>query len=317
MIDGCAPDSELEAVFAQLIGLDPDGSRMAATLRRSIDMLLDGPNSGRYDWEQLHKTEKTHGGTLVEINFQREFKFEDGEKLDYRIAGVDVDCKFSQKIHGWMIPLEAVDKLLLVVWAWDPTSRWSAGVVRAKAEYLPETGGNRDKKRYLNEAGKQAVRWLFHDKPLPENALLHMAPDDVAAIYAKRSGQQRLNELARRAQGKLLTRNVVATVATANDPKPYKDPLKRLRNNGGARTQLRAEGIIVLGQFKNHCDIARQLELPVPGPSEFVSIRLAPRGPQHYGAPFVEIGGQEWVAASKDDPVVEAPMLPNVGSIRE
>ncbi len=38
-------------------------------------------------WDQLFKTEKTHCGTLVEINLHREFKFQDGTKLDYQIAG--------------------------------------------------------------------------------------------------------------------------------------------------------------------------------------------------------------------------------------
>jgi hypothetical protein len=50
-------DGELGAVAAELRGLDGDGSRMAAAIRGALDMLLDGQHTGRYRWDQLHKTE--------------------------------------------------------------------------------------------------------------------------------------------------------------------------------------------------------------------------------------------------------------------
>lgn len=50
-------DDELGAVAAELRGLDGDGSRMAAAIRGALDMLLDGQHTGRYRWDQLHKTE--------------------------------------------------------------------------------------------------------------------------------------------------------------------------------------------------------------------------------------------------------------------
>jgi len=48
--------------------------------------------------DQLYSTERTQGGNLVEMNLHREFKFQDGDKLNYRIAGADVDCKYSQTL---------------------------------------------------------------------------------------------------------------------------------------------------------------------------------------------------------------------------
>ena len=64
--DDRAPgDRDLAAVAAELRRLDGDGSRMAAAIRGALDMLLDGQHTGRYRWDQLHKTEKTHAGTLV------------------------------------------------------------------------------------------------------------------------------------------------------------------------------------------------------------------------------------------------------------
>ncbi|WP_067544670.1 NaeI family type II restriction endonuclease [Nocardia crassostreae] len=112
-------DPGLDQVAAELLRLDPTGLRTAKVLRDTIDQLLNGEVTGRYDWNTLIKTEKTHAGTLVEINIQREFQFGDGQFMDYSIAGFKVDCKYSQKFGGWMIPPEAVGHLCLLVWADD------------------------------------------------------------------------------------------------------------------------------------------------------------------------------------------------------
>jgi len=62
-------DVELEAVAAVVRGTDPDATRQAIgwVLRDTIDQLLDGQHTGRYRWEQLIKTEKTHAGTLSSL----------------------------------------------------------------------------------------------------------------------------------------------------------------------------------------------------------------------------------------------------------
>src|SRR5438874_2179323 len=112
-------DPERDRVASALRAADPDGSLLAAALRQAFDLLLDGQHTGRYRWDQLHKTEKTHAGTLVEIGLQRTFGLADGTTLDYSIAGVEVDCKFSHRSGGWMIPPEAEGYLLLLVQASD------------------------------------------------------------------------------------------------------------------------------------------------------------------------------------------------------
>ncbi|MEU8251806.1 NaeI family type II restriction endonuclease [Nonomuraea sp. NPDC048916] len=305
-----APDSEVEAVASHLLALDADGSRIGKAIRRSFDMLLDGQHTGRFRWEQLHKTEKTHCGTLVEINLQREFDFADGEILDYRIVGVEVDCKYSQKPGEWMIPPEAAGRLLLGLWASDRAGRWSAGLVRADERNL-NPGANRDAKRTLNRHGRAGIRWLFKDAPLQENILVHLAEADIDAIFRSTSGQKRVNELFRRVQRRLISRNVVATVAM------QEDYMKRVRGNGGARTTLRPEGIVIFGQFKSHVQAAAALGLPAPGPGESMSIRLA-RHKQHHGdARSIELDGQRWVVAADNDPVEPAPLLPNIGLLTE
>lgn len=301
---GPASDQELEAVAAQMQILDPQGLRTAQVLRNTLDQLYDGQRTGRYRWDQLYKTEKTHCGTLVEINLHREFKFESGIILDYRIAGTEVDCKYSQRLGGWMIPPETHDHLCLLVWAEDSQSpAWSMGLVRASENYL-NTGDNRDAKATLNEAGRNAINWLHKDAPLPPNVLLQLDPAVVDQIFRQKSGQKRINELFRSTFGMRVGRAVIATVAQQDD---Y---MKRVRANGGARTLLQREGIIILGQYKSHCAIARALGIDEPGHGESISVRVVPA--ESPGIGIAEISGQLWRIAKNSDPIVPAPSLPRI-----
>ncbi|GGQ50082.1 NaeI family type II restriction endonuclease [Streptomyces asoensis] len=297
-------DTELLDVHAKLMGMENSRDRFAAVLRDTIDQLLNGEVTGRYDWADLFKTERTHAGTLVEINLQREFKFADGESMDYRIAGVDVDCKYSQNFGGWMIPPEARGHLCLLVWASDYESRWSAGLFRVREEWLNQ-GGNRDAKLTVKARHRDKILWLWRDAVLPENVLLHMSPSDCTAVFASQSGQQRLNELFRRAEKRLISRNVVRTVAQ------QKDYMKRVRGNGGSRSALKPEGFLIMGDYDSHRSVAEQLGLPKPGEGEFISVRVAKRRPHHRDAPHVVLDGDAWVIATADDSPEAAPSLPS------
>ncbi|MFE9440990.1 NaeI family type II restriction endonuclease [Streptomyces sp. NPDC006602] len=297
-------DAELQTVRAELVSMEHSKERFAAVLRNTIDQLLNGENTGRYAWESLYKTERTHAGTLVEINLQREFKFSDGAAMDYRIAGIEVDCKYSQSFGGWMIPPEARGHLCLLVWANDNESLWSAGLFRVRDEWL-NRGGNRDAKLTVKAIHRDKILWLWRDAALPENVLLHMAPSDCAAVFAPQSGQQRLNELFRRAQKRRISRNVVRTVAQ------QKDYMKRVRGNGGSRSALQPEGILIMGDYDSHRTTAEQLGLLPPREGEFVSVRVARSRPHHQDAPQVVLDGQAWVVATPDDEPETAPSLPS------
>jgi hypothetical protein len=304
-------DAELHAVADELAESDPSGARIARVLRRTYDMLLDGQHTGRYRWDQLFKTEKTHFGTLVEINLQRVFGFADGQVMDFAIRGVDVDCKFSQSPADWMIPPEAVGHIVLGLWASDDQGQWSLGLIRATDEVLTTATGNRDRKRWLSPHGKASVTWLYKNKPLPENALLRIPPCDVDTIFTcSEHGASRVDMLFRLAQKRIISRTVVATVAQ------QADYMKRVRGNGGSRSRLRPEGIVIFGHFDSHRAVAEQLRLPVPAPGsgESVSVRLARRQPHHDGLPFVTLDGERWVAAMPGDPAAPAPLLPETKS---
>jgi len=173
-------DAARDSVVRALQQLDPDGEITGQVLRDTFDQLYDGARTRRYRWDQLFKTEKTHFGTLVEINLQRTFLFDDGAKLDYSIAGHEVDAKFSQSAGGWMLPPEAVGELCMVVTASDTTSKFSLGVVRA-SELLLNGGKNRDAKKTLSAAGRATIAWVH------EHADGHVDPDGRRQPHGERS----------------------------------------------------------------------------------------------------------------------------------
>lgn len=309
-------DPQLERVVAELRKLDPDGVRLGEVLRNTFDQLLDGQRTGRFDWADLRKTEKTHMGTVVEINVHREFGFADGTDMDYEIAGVEVDCKFSQSLGGWMLPLESVGHLCLLITASDDSSSFQAGVVRVTEDKLRQridrvTGevravANRDRKRQLSRTGMQQVVWLWGERKLPENLLLHLAPEARTKVMTPRGGSERLAELFKAAEGRLIRRSVIETVAR------QADALKRVRGNGGARESLEREGYVVLGHWAEHRRIAKELGLPTPSSGQFVSVRLVPTEPTGVEACWIQ--GQHYRRALPTDPLHPAPHVPRAGA---
>lgn len=296
-------DVEFDLVYVELLRIDPSGERTARVLRDTLDQLYDGQHTGRYRWDQLHKTEKTHCGTLVEINLHREFQFLDGDKLDYSILGIDVDCKYSQRRGGWMIPSEAFGKLCLLVTADDQASTWSAGLVRAD-EALLNLGRNRDTKATLSKAGRESIRWLHSGAELPPNILLDLPREAQEAILDPSSGQARVDELFRRTLGRRVGRGVIATVAQ------QADYMKRVRYNGGSRTRLQAEGIVILGDSAEHRSIAATLDIEVPQQGEAVAVRVVPASGGQLLRAFEAEGGW-WRQATSADPVHVAPRMGN------
>lgn len=302
-------DAELDAVEAQLLQLDPTGNQIATVIRDTLDQLYDGQHTGRWNYQQLHKTEKTHMGTLVEINLHRQFLFDDGDVTDYCIADVDVDCKYSMAYGGWEFPPEAIDHICLVISANDATSSWSAGLIRVRESYL-RGRPNRDAKRQITAASRYRIRrlWPAHGQ-LQENLFLQLDDETRERIFgakAKRGalhGQAKTNELFRSVQRRIIRRAELATVAQQDDF------MKRARGNGGARTHLRSEGILVLGHQDNDPLVAAALGLPIPKKGEFISARVVPARNDR-DDPVAMIEGRPWMLARPTDPVFAAPEIP-------
>lgn len=298
-------DVAMSDVVDALRTADPTGSRSAQVFRDTFDQLYDGQRTGRYRWDQLFKTEKTHYGTLIEINLRREFDgvITDGDILDYSICTHEVDCKYSQKLGAWMLPPESFGQLILCCTADDQAGTWNMGIVRV-TEGNRRTSTNRDGKTSLSAVGRSDIVWLHRDAVLPPNVLLQVPPEVTATILEPKSGQQRVNKLFRLVTNRRIGRNTVATVAQQDD---Y---MKRVRANGGARTTLRPEGYLILGgDYSIQRDIAVQLGTEVPEPGEFVSVRVKPV--DHSNQQSAVIDGRTWTLANAVDVIeVPAPMLP-------
>ncbi|WP_052442843.1 NaeI family type II restriction endonuclease [Streptacidiphilus neutrinimicus] len=282
--------------------------RFGAVLRQSIDEVLDGQRTGRFDLDLLESTEKTYLGTKVEIVARSAFQLDRGDDMDYSIAGHEVDAKFTSgtKSVNWTIPIEAMGHLCLLMAVDDRRSKFRVGLVRITDDAL-NAGRNRDGKRSLNITGRARIRWLVAEGDLPRNLLLGLPQEKREAIFRAsdgyrgggNGGQLRTNELFRQVQEQIVDRNTLVTVAS------QEDGLKRARD---ARKVLREEGILILGHQNDHPRIARALDLPVPAKGTFVAVRLAP-APTDTHRPCVEIGRTRYVAWREGDDRVVAPSL--------
>jgi hypothetical protein len=176
------------------------------------------------------------------------------------------------------------------------------------SEELLNTGKNLDSKRTLNVRGRDEVSWIFRDMQLPANVLLHMEPEDLDAISGAGSPTRRVAELFRRAEGRVVGRGVVRTVAR------QKDYMKRIRQNGGARDHLTPEGYLVLGgHLLDQRATAIALGLPEPSYGEFVSVRVTrvERGTDRRTA--FDARGVAWARTGEGDRVGPADFAFSVG----
>ncbi|MFE3677732.1 NaeI family type II restriction endonuclease [Streptomyces griseus] len=288
---------EVAMVRDELLGLDPSGRRMTAVLEHATGRLLDGELTGRFRWEELTRSEKATAGQLVGNLMRHDFRLDTRGPLDFRIAGVDVDLKVTST-STWIIPREAQGRVCVLVHLDHRRGLWSLGVVRATEDLLL-AGANKDGKRNLGRAGREAVEWVHKDSRLPVNVLNRLPAADLQAILAQTTGQGRVNELFRVAQRQSVTLPVLATVAR------QRDAAKKARD---AQRILAAEGILVLNHRDSGPEIARALGLPVPEKGTWVSVRLAPATEEERGSGrSVVLSGTWWRVAKPDDEVSPLP----------
>lgn len=271
--------------------------RFGDAIRQSFDEVFDGQRTGRYSLIQLSKVEKTYIGTKVEIVIQSEFGLERGQRMDYLVAGEEVDAKWSMRSGGWMIPTEAVGELCLCLTADDARSTFSVGMVRADEENLRRTA-NQDRKRQFNDDGKRSMVWLVNEGELAENLLLRLSEEERSAILnSALSGQERVDQLFRSVLGRVVRREVVLTVAQQDDgPKRVRD----------ARKRLQPEGILVLGHQESHPGIAKDLGLKASPKGSWISARVTKAGPADVNTVVIE--GERWRLAASDDPTSAGPI---------
>ncbi|MFF3758395.1 NaeI family type II restriction endonuclease [Streptomyces sp. NPDC002185] len=300
------PDTELMEVIAAVEGRGDLASRFGNVFRQSIDEILDGRRTKRYNFmsDKVSSVERSYLGAKAEIIARLEFDFGYGVDLDYLIAGHEVDAKFSGT-GDWMIAPKNVGQICLVMQASEKTSNFSVGLVRAN-EGLLTPRATRDKKRTLSAAGKMSVQWLVKDAPYPKNQLMELWQADPAVVdsifAASRSGQARVNELFLQMQEVVVNRTTVQTVAAQEDSS------KRVRD---ARLDLRSKGIVIFGHQKLHQKFAEGLGLIAPQLGSWTSVQVCPAESDYCG-PMFSIQGVSYRKATVDDSTCEAPLLPKV-----
>ncbi|MCP2364179.1 hypothetical protein HD597_011199 [Nonomuraea thailandensis] len=76
------------------------------------------------------------------------------------------------------------------------------------------TSSNQDGKKTASAIGRSRVRWLVHKGKLSENQLLRLPSTVLRPIFDPvLSKQERVNQLFRLVQGKIIHRRTVTTVA--------------------------------------------------------------------------------------------------------
>lgn len=324
-----APPADLAPIVKWFESRRDARERFRWALRDSMDELLDGQRTGRWAYDHLSKTEKTHLGTVVEVNLTKEFEIPNGVELDWQVTRADLDCKFSKDLGGWEIPMEmylcqdhgprsgSADHPALLVWMNDDTSEWAAGVLQTTdlgLRWLADgvtRAYNRDNKRRLAALSNTQIYWLWGGihGDLPANVIRQLSSSERDHIFAVRSGQERVDRLFCTVQQRLVTRAVVLTVAQQEDaPKRARD----------ARLRLRGRGIVVLGHQENHPLVADALGLERPQKGEWISVRVvrveedSPRARLWVGAyedKKVRSAEGWWGVALEDEPEGPGPVL--------
>jgi hypothetical protein len=185
-----------------------------------------------------------------------------GRNLDLFVDGAEVDVKNTMG-SNWAIPQEALAHPCILIRESEKTALCSVGVVVAMEAYL-NPGRNRDGKRTFSKAGQSNVWWILKNLPYPPNIWEVLSSDDRAFIMAGRGGTERLSFLFEMLQDRPLQRSIVEHVAQ------QKDPMKRIRRNGGARDILAPKGIAVF-YGPNDREIIARLGLPKLNNDEFIS----------------------------------------------
>lgn len=291
-------DAALADVLAEMLNLDPDGSRMGSVIDSASRHSLDPAHTGRYLWSQLTRVEKTGFAATMCNRMQHEFGLSDGWDLDFSVAGHEVEVMFTLG-RTWMFSPELEGKLCFVMRADETRDVWSLGLLRVRPEALSKRA-NLDRARTLSAEGRDAIRWIHHEHPLPEQALRKLPADVVEAIFAGASSRERVEELFLRAEQTAITPADLAAVTMQSDF------ARRARQ---AQDNLASRGVLVLnGKYYRHVERLADLGLPAIGPDTWMSVRLAPAEPEDDDSPTVLLDRAPWRVARPDDSEVPLPV---------
>ncbi|MFD9098460.1 NaeI family type II restriction endonuclease [Streptomyces collinus] len=219
-------DEELQAVATWLADR-PLAEFYTDAIRNSIDYVLDGGRTGRFDLlsPAVHPGERASVGAKLEFEILRTLGLPKTKPLDTHIAGIPVDIKATVGAN-WAIPTEAHCQLCICTQIQLKNNLHRSWLVRAHRSWLYRGKGNKDQKRGLAVYAKN--HWsvpLYDWTELPVNPLQYLTEEQAAQVIAKKPGQvERMLAMFEYLEGHIIPRNVFLTVGAGNQ-----DPMRRAR----------------------------------------------------------------------------------------
>jgi hypothetical protein len=263
------PDYDLLTLLGRSIaarlGMRPE-SAFAELIVEAIDFVLDPVRTGRTKIGLLDNVEKTFIGLKVE-HFLRAVLSANKGARDLEIDGHDVDIKNTvSRSWNWMIPPEtfrAEEPVILIAADEDAQLAWM-GLLIARDKYLGKP--NRDGKRKVLSTAYNNILWLAEGIQWPPNPWAGLDMARFGELREMTGGTVRAAAFFSENLGRKTHRTVIVSLLF-----DQKDPMKRLRGNGGARDLLKPLGIALLsGKYDG--PLARQLGYDL-GIEEHVAIR--------------------------------------------
>lgn len=254
----------VEAIVAALGSWDSFQKQIPPLFRLAIDEVIDAPRTGRLILDEIEKTEKTYLGTKIEIILRDCLGFPYGKVLDFLINGVECDVKHTMG-RAWSIPLESIGRPAILLRENEKSALCDFSVILIRPEYM-NSGKNRDRKGTISSANIAHVWWLLKDHPYPENIWQMMPAVTRDLVLSAGKGKRRIASLFENLLERPIPRSAIEALAN------QRDPLKRIRRNGGARDILAPKGIAILFG-KSDKELIAQLGLAELNAEEFISFR--------------------------------------------
>ncbi len=256
------------AILDRVGGEDALHRSLPLLIRDAIDFVIDPVRTARTQVKDLDNVEKTFIGLKIEHYFRDLLDVPKGLR-DLVIEGLDVDVKNTVGTT-WMIPPETYktgDPCLLIATAEEDGLCW-LGLLLAKTAYL--NAPNRDQKCSVSSAGFEHILWIVKGQRFPTSRWEGINMGRFRELRKLKGGSRRAAAFFRENLRRPVHRAIVQALLFDQD-----DYMKRLRGNGGARDELRGDGIVLLSGAYDAAQIAG-MGLRTIGRDEFIAVRIAP-----------------------------------------
>lgn len=251
--------------IAGRLGTRPADAFVGAVIE-AIEFVLDPIRTGRTTLSELDNVEKTFIGLKIE-HFVRDLLDAPKGVRDLTLLDHDVDIKNTvSRSWSWMIPPETYreeEPVILLAADEDERKSWM-GLMVAREAYLGAP--NRDGKRGVLSSAYANILWLASGVAWPPNRWAGLDMKRFRELRQIKIGRRRAAMFFLENDRRITHRTVLAALLF-----DQKDPMKRLRANGGAPDVLRPLGVALLsGRYD--APLARKLGFQL-ATDDFVAVK--------------------------------------------